>query len=54
VPTIFITELEHQRVNEFDLSSLRTGIMAGWRATARGSKESIAAIQPFRERRTAF
>jgi hypothetical protein len=54
VPTIFITELEHQRVNEFDLSSLRTGIMAGWRATARGSKESIAAIRPFRERRTVF
>ena len=29
VPTMFIAELEHQRFNEFDFSSLRTGIMAG-------------------------
>jgi len=29
VPTMFITELEHPRFEEFDLSSLRTGIMAG-------------------------
>jgi fatty-acyl-CoA synthase len=29
VPTMFIAELEHQRFSEFDLSSLRTGIMAG-------------------------
>lgn len=29
VPTMFITELDHPRFNEFDLSSLRTGIMAG-------------------------
>ena len=29
VPTMFIAELEHPRFNEFDLSSLRTGIMAG-------------------------
>ena len=29
VPTMFIAELEHPRFPEFDLSSLRTGIMAG-------------------------
>ena len=29
VPTMFIAELEHPRFEEFDLSSLRTGIMAG-------------------------
>jgi len=29
VPTMFITELDHPRFNYFDLSSLRTGIMAG-------------------------
>ena len=29
VPTMFIGELEHPRFAEFDLSSLRTGIMAG-------------------------
>jgi fatty-acyl-CoA synthase len=29
VPTMFIAELEHTRFSEFDLSSLRTGIMAG-------------------------
>jgi fatty-acyl-CoA synthase len=29
VPTMFIAELEHPRFGEFDLSSLRTGIMAG-------------------------
>lgn len=29
VPTMFIAELEHPRLSEFDLSSLRTGIMAG-------------------------
>jgi fatty-acyl-CoA synthase len=29
VPTMFIAELEHARFREFDLSSLRTGIMAG-------------------------
>jgi fatty-acyl-CoA synthase len=29
VPTMFIAELEHPSFNEFDLSSLRTGIMAG-------------------------
>jgi fatty-acyl-CoA synthase len=29
VPTMFIAELEHQRFNEFDFGSLRTGIMAG-------------------------
>ena len=29
VPTMFIAELDHERFAEFDLSSLRTGIMAG-------------------------
>jgi fatty-acyl-CoA synthase len=29
VPTMFIAELEHPQFNEFDLTSLRTGIMAG-------------------------
>jgi fatty-acyl-CoA synthase len=29
VPTMFIAELEHPRFGDFDLSSLRTGIMAG-------------------------
>eukprot|EP00053_Salpingoeca_punica_P016636 m.158019 g.158019 ORF g.158019 m.158019 type:complete len:629 (-) comp17010_c2_seq2:57-1943(-) len=29
VPTMFIAELEHPRFYDFDLSSLRTGIMAG-------------------------
>lgn len=29
VPTMFIGELEHPRFGEFDLSTLRTGIMAG-------------------------
>ena len=29
VPTMFIAELEHPRFNEFDCTSLRTGIMAG-------------------------
>ena len=29
VPTMFITQLDHPRFSEFDLSTLRTGIMAG-------------------------
>jgi fatty-acyl-CoA synthase len=29
VPTMFVAELQHPRFREFDLSSLRTGIMAG-------------------------
>ncbi|APG27253.1 AMP-binding protein [Syntrophotalea acetylenivorans] len=29
VPTMFVAELEHSRFNEFDLTSLRTGIMGG-------------------------
>jgi fatty-acyl-CoA synthase len=29
VPTMFITELDHPQFTEFDLSSLRTGVMAG-------------------------
>jgi fatty-acyl-CoA synthase len=29
VPTMFVTELDHPQFNQFDLSSLRTGVMAG-------------------------
>src|SRR5262249_17271519 len=29
VPTMFIAEIEHPRFNKYDVSSLRTGIMAG-------------------------
>ena len=29
VPTMFIAQLEHPEFDQFDLSSLRTGIMAG-------------------------
>jgi fatty-acyl-CoA synthase len=29
VPTMFVAELEHPRFGEFDLSTLRTGVMAG-------------------------
>lgn len=29
VPTMFIAELTHPQFNTFDLSTLRTGIMAG-------------------------
>ena len=29
VPTMFITELDHPRFSDYDLSTLRTGIMAG-------------------------
>ena len=29
VPTMFIAELEHPEFSRFDMSSLRTGIMAG-------------------------
>lgn len=29
VPTMFVTELDHPQFKEFDLSSLRTGVMAG-------------------------
>jgi fatty-acyl-CoA synthase len=35
VPTMFIAELDHPRFKEFDLSSLRTGIMAGSPARSR-------------------
>ena len=52
VPTMFISEPEHPRFTESDLSSPHTGVMASWRATGRGSKESIAAIRLFREHRT--
>jgi fatty-acyl-CoA synthase len=43
VPTMFITMLEHPRLAEFDLSSLRTGIMAG-------SPCPVATMRQVRER----
>jgi len=42
VPTMFIAELEHPRFAEFDLSSLRTGIMAGSPCPAELMKKVIA------------
>ena len=35
VPTMFIAELDHPRFAEFDLRTLRTGIMAGSPARSR-------------------
>ena len=42
VPTMFIAELDHPRFAEFDLSSLRTGIMAGSPCPAELMKKLIA------------
>ena len=41
VPTMFISELNHPRFDEFDLSSLRTGIMAGSTCPVETMKEVI-------------
>lgn len=41
VPTMFIAELDHPRFKEFDLSSLRTGIMAGSLCPAQVMKRVI-------------
>src|SRR2546427_8644733 len=38
VPTMFIAQLEHPRFAEFDLTSLRTGIMAGGPPPLQGMK----------------
>lgn len=42
VPTMFIAELDHPRFNEFDMSSLRTGIMAGSPCPMETMKQVIA------------
>ena len=42
VPTMFIAELDHPRFREFDLSSLRTGIMAGAPCPAEVMKRVIS------------
>ncbi|MGH8082020.1 MAG: AMP-binding protein [Lysobacter sp.] len=41
VPTMFIAELEHPRFGEFDLSSLRTGIMAGSNCPIEVMKQTV-------------
>jgi len=42
VPTMFIAELGHPRFDEFDLSSLRTGIMAGSPCPIETMKQVVA------------
>ncbi|GAA6150655.1 AMP-binding protein [Pseudoteredinibacter isoporae] len=42
VPTMFIAQLDHPEFNRFDLSSLRTGIMAGAPCPAEIMKQVIA------------
>ena len=44
VPTMFIGELDHPRRKELDLSSLRTGIMAGSPCPIEVMKEVVAAM----------
>jgi fatty-acyl-CoA synthase len=44
VPTMFIAELGHPRFGEFDLSSLRTGIMAGSPCPVEVMKQTISAM----------
>ncbi len=44
VPTMFIAELDHPRRGEFDLSSLRTGIMAGATCPIEVMKRVIAEL----------
>ncbi|KQM80447.1 AMP-binding protein [Xylophilus sp. Leaf220] len=44
VPTMFIAELDHPRFAEFDLSSLRTGIMAGSPCPAEVMKRVVGAM----------
>src|ERR687889_625418 len=41
VPTMFIAELEHENYEEYDTSSLRTGIMAGRPCPQEGMKEVV-------------
>src|SRR6202008_3925757 len=44
VPTMFIAELNHPRFREFDLSSLRTGIMAGTACPIEGMRRVVGAM----------
>ncbi|HSS09710.1 MAG TPA: AMP-binding protein, partial [Acidimicrobiales bacterium] len=44
VPTMFIAELEHPEFHRFDLSSLRTGIMAGSPCPVEVMKQVISAM----------
>lgn len=44
VPTMFIAELAHPRFGEFDLSSLRTGIMAGSPCPVEVMRQTISAM----------
>jgi len=41
VPTMFIAELAHERFDDFDLSSLRTGVMAGSLCPVEVMKQTI-------------
>jgi Acyl-CoA synthetases (AMP-forming)/AMP-acid ligases II len=47
VPTMFIAQLEHPKFKEFDLSSLRTGIMAGAPCPIEVMKRVIAEMHCF-------
>ena len=44
VPTMFIAELEHPDFQRFDLSSLRTGIMAGSPCPVEVMKQAVSAM----------
>ncbi|CAN5701361.1 AMP-binding protein [soil metagenome] len=44
VPTMFIAELQHPDFNQFDLSSLRTGIMAGSPCPVEVMKQVVSAM----------
>ena len=44
VPTMFIAELAHPEFNRFDLSSLRTGIMAGSPCPVEVMKQCVSAM----------
>ena len=46
VPTMFIAELDHPRFAEFDLSSLRTGIMAGSPCPTEVMKRVVGEMHP--------
>ena len=47
VPTMFIAQLAHPEFGRFDLSSLRTGIMAGSPCPVEVMKQAISAMQRF-------
>jgi fatty-acyl-CoA synthase len=52
VPTMFIAELAHPDFHRFDLSSLRTGIMAGSPCPVEVMKQCVSAM-PWRRSRSA-